>query len=106
MLRRLALLVAESGGQTIFASASTDSQPAMREPWTIGHHRVRCFIPRHLLAPGQYFVTIAQPTDFPHDHLHENVLSFTITEQNSLIARDGRRGVIAPMLRWEEELAG
>jgi hypothetical protein len=33
------------------------------------------------------------------------VLSVTISEQGSLVARDAREGVIAPQLQWTEEPA-
>jgi len=100
---RLALLVTGANGEAIFASADTDAFPAVRRPWTPGHHRSRCIVPAYLLAPGQYFVTISEPVEAT-EVLHEHILSFSVTEQNSLMARDGRRGVIAPMLAWQKEL--
>jgi len=99
---RLALLITATDGTAIFASANTDDATALREPWSLGRQRTRCLIPGHLLVPGQYYVTITEPMD-AWDMIHERVLAFTITEENSLIARDGRRGVIAPLLKWRSE---
>jgi len=99
---RLAFLVSDSSGAAVFASASTDTLPAIAQPWTRGRQRMSCTIPAHLLAPGQYFVTVSEPTDGT-ELIHDHILSFTITEQNSLIVRDGRPGVIAPMLPWTQE---
>ncbi|MEK6372481.1 MAG: polysaccharide ABC transporter ATP-binding protein [Acidobacteriota bacterium] len=102
---RLALVISASDGAAIFASASTDHLPALRETWRSGRRRARCRIPGHLLAPGNYFVTISEPTEDGGDIIHDGVLSFTISEQNSLAARDGRRGAVAPLLAWSDEEA-
>jgi len=99
---RLALLVTATDGTTIFASANTDDTTALRGPWPLGRQRTRCRVPGHLLVPGQYYVTISEPVE-AYDMIHERVLAFTITEENSLIARDGRRGVVAPLLEWRSE---
>ena len=99
---RLAMLVTSTDGTVILASASTDRLPALREPWTPGRQIARCAVPGHLLVPGQYYITISEPTD-EYEVIHERVLSFTVTEENSLIARDGRRGVVAPLLEWHRE---
>ncbi|HJQ37765.1 MAG TPA: hypothetical protein VKB93_11560, partial [Thermoanaerobaculia bacterium] len=99
---RLAMLIAGADGTVVLASANTDHTTALRGPWTLGRHRVRCVIPGHLLVPGQYYITITEPVE-AWDEIHERVLAFTITEENSLIARDGRRGVVAPLLEWRSE---
>ncbi len=99
---RLALLILSNDGTTVLASASTDRISALREPWTLGRQRARCIVPGHLLVPGQYYVTISEPAD-GYDVIHERVLAFAITEENSLMARDGRRGVVAPLLEWRLE---
>ena len=100
---RLALVVNASDGTPVFASASTDRLPALREPWKPGRHRARCQIPGNFLAPGNYYVTISEPTEDGGDIIHDGVLTFTISEQNSLAARDGRGGAIAPLLAWTDE---
>lgn len=99
---RLALLLAAADGTVILASANTDHTTALRGPWSLGRQRARCVIPGHLLVPGQYYITITEPVE-AWDEIHERVLAFTITEENSLIARDGRRGVVAPLLEWTAE---
>jgi len=99
---RLALMIASAEGTPIMASASTDHLPAIREPWKLGRQRMRCTIPGHLLVPGRYFVTTSEQVELV-EVLRERIFAFTITEQNSLTARDGRLGVIAPLLRWRAE---
>jgi lipopolysaccharide transport system ATP-binding protein len=101
---RMGLLITDSSGSVVFGSASTDGLPAIRKPWKRGRQRLRCVIPGHFLAPGQYFVTVSEPIE-DSEIIPEHVLSFTITEQNSLVARDNREGVIAPRLPWDEERA-
>ena len=100
---RFAIAVNSADATAVLASASTDHLPALRAPWKPGHRRARCRIPGHLLAPGRYFLTIAEPTEDGGDVIHDSVLSVTVSEQNSLAARDGRRGVIAPLLAWTDE---
>jgi hypothetical protein len=102
---RLALVIAAADGASIFASASTDHLPALREPWRSGRRRARCLVPGNLLAPGNYYVTVSEPTEDGGDVVHDGALSFTVSEQNSLAARDGRRGAIAPLLAWSDEEA-
>jgi hypothetical protein len=100
---RLAILITDANGTAIFTSTSTDHLPALRAPWVRGHHRARCTVSGNFLAPGRYFVTVAEPLENGDDILHHGVLAITISEQNSLAARDGRYGVVAPLLRWREE---
>jgi lipopolysaccharide transport system ATP-binding protein len=99
---RLSFRVNREDGLVVFTSSNTDTSATSRMPWTAGRHRVRCTIPGELLAPAKYFVTISEPLTHGNA-LHENVISFTITEQNSLAARDRRQGVVAPRLEWREE---
>src|SRR5207253_10097059 len=97
---RLAILIKDANGTAILTSTSTDEMPALRAPWRTGRHRARCRVPGYFLAPGRYFLTVAEPLENGGDILHDSVLAITISEQNSLAARDGRHGVIAPLLKW------
>ncbi|HEV7427624.1 MAG TPA: polysaccharide ABC transporter ATP-binding protein [Thermoanaerobaculia bacterium] len=99
---RFALLVSTSEATVVFASASTDETSALRAPWRPGRHRATCRIPGNLLAPGTHFITISEPLEDGGDAVHEGVLEVTVSEQNSIAARDGRSGVIAPLLQWSE----
>jgi lipopolysaccharide transport system ATP-binding protein len=101
---RLSFRVQREDGLVVLTTSNTDSEPAANIPWPLGEHRLRCVIPGDLLAPSRYFMTISEPMPFGNI-LHENVLSFTISEQNSLVGRDRREGVIAPHLEWREERA-
>jgi len=100
---RFALLVTSADAAVIFASASTDGISALRAPWRIGHHRARCHVPGNLLAPGTHFITVSEPLEDGGDVIHDGVLEITISEQNSVAARDGRLGAIAPLLEWSDE---
>jgi ABC-type polysaccharide/polyol phosphate transport system ATPase subunit len=89
-------------GRTVLASASTDAGPTLRDTLPPGRQRLRCSVPGHLLAPGDYFVTVTEPTDHGHVH-HSGVVRFSVLAQNSLVGRDRREGVIAPLLSWQKE---
>ena len=101
---RLAMLVASAEGTPVLTSTSTDRLSAIREPWALGRQRARCTVPGHLLVPGRYYVTISEQVE-EVEVLRERIFGFTITEQNSLVGRDGRFGVIAPLLEWTSETA-
>ncbi|HXH91986.1 MAG TPA: ABC transporter ATP-binding protein [Thermoanaerobaculia bacterium] len=100
---RFAIAIKAADATVVLASASTDHLSALREPWKPGRRCARCRIPGHLLAPGRYFVTVAEPSEDEGDVIHEGVLSVTVSDQNSLVARDGRPGIIAPLLQWSDE---
>lgn len=96
---RLALRVDGEDGRAVMTSSSTDAGPTLNDQWLPGRNKVSCAIPSDLLPPGRYFLSISEPTE-AGNLIHDNVLSFTITEQGSLVSRDGRSGAIAPLLRW------
>jgi len=98
---KITLRVSTEDGRIVFTTASTDGGSAVNERWSPGATTLRCLIPGHLLAPGQYFISLSDPADY-HNAAHENVLTFTISEQHSLVARDGRAGIVAPLLEWEK----
>ena len=99
---RLSFRMNAEDGRAILTSSSTDSLSSGNAQWTQGRQLVRCRIPGHLLAPGRYFISVSEPLA-SGNRIHEAVLSVTVSEQGSLVARDGREGVIAPLLRWEAE---
>ena len=100
---RLAFLITNQEGTTVLSSANTDANKELNKRWTSGRKVLRCEIPGHLLSPGRYYLTVSEPTEQGLDILHENILSFAISELNSLGARDGRSGVIMPLLNWRED---
>jgi len=99
---RLSVKVSRDDGLTILTSSSNDLQPTQNMPWHSGEQRLRVCIPANLLAPAKYYVTVSEPLEVGNV-LHENILSFTVTDQNSLVARDQREGVIALPLQWLQE---
>ena len=99
---RLAFALLAEDGEVVLASASTDATPTLNHAMPLGRRRLRCEIPGSLLRPGRYFVTVSEPFA-DAQRLHEGVLNFTITEQNSIAARDGRTARVVPVLPWTAE---
>ena len=91
--------VFNDAGEHLFTSSSADGQPNPNHEWRLGRQTLTCHIPGNLLMPGRYFVTITEPYG-SYDIVRENVLTFSVTEQNSVAARDNRGGKIAPAFTW------
>ena len=96
---RLSFRLDADDGRAILTSSNSDDSSSGNVPWREGRQVVRCRIPGHLLAPGRYFVSISEPLA-SGNRIHEGVLSVTVSEQGSLVARDAREGAIAPLLQW------
>ena len=96
------LHLANALGELLFTSTSADPDHLRNHAWTIGRHTFVCHIPANLLAPGRYQISVTHPFG-GWDTAHENILSFTVTEQNSVTALDGRAGKIAPQLDWTRD---
>ena len=96
---RIEVRVSNDSGEILFTTTSADNLPTSSHPWTSGQHRFRCRIPANVLIPGVYHVSVTEPRG-GYEILRDNVLSFTVSEENNLFARDGRAGKIAPMLHW------
>ena len=101
---RLAFLLTNQDGIVVLSSASSDNTPTLNQSWAPGRNIAHCSIPSHLLSPNRYFLTVSEPTENHADIIHENVINFTISEMNSLVARDGRPGVVLPKLDWSLEV--
>ena len=99
MRGRIALQVLNELGIPIFSSANTDGYNIPSYLWCQGRHIEYCEIPGHLLKPGLYYLTISQPTD-SGDLIIDHVCSFRVDDSDSLITKDGRLGMIAPLLTW------
>ena len=99
---RLSFLVRALDGLNVLSSASSDGEATLNHAWSLGRQRMRCTIPGGLLRPGQYFVTVAVPVA-GEPIVYENVLTFLVTEQNSLASRDGRTSTVVPRLPWTLE---
>lgn len=97
---KITMRVSTEDGRVVFTTASTDGGEAVNARWAIGTTKLCCTIPGHFLAPGQYFISVSDPAD-GQNGLHENVLTFTVSEQHSLVVRDGRAGIVAPLLKWD-----
>lgn len=98
---RLELHVRNESGETVLLSTSADQSGRAAHEWRVGRNTLRCRIPGHLLAPGQYFISVNEPYGM-HDNMRENILAFTVSEQNAVVAHEGRYGKVAPLLEWSE----
>lgn len=96
---RIEMRLSSDTGDLLLTSTSADSLGEMTHEWKRGRQQYRCRIPADFLMPGRYFVTITEPYG-GHDIVRENVLTFAVTEEGSLAARDQRAGKIAPLLQW------
>jgi len=96
---RIEMRLLNDGGEVLLTSTSADPSGKLNHDWERGRQRFRCRIPANLLMPGRYFVTITEPYG-GHYIPRENVLTFTVTEEGSIAARDQRQGKIAPILQW------
>jgi lipopolysaccharide transport system ATP-binding protein len=100
-LGRLAIKILNQEGVVIFSAADTDETPYLNHPWLLGRHVISCVIPGNFLTPGRYYLSVAVSGKENSLIIHENVLTFIISENGSLTVRDGRPGVVAPKLRWK-----
>ena len=96
---RLSFNVITEMGTTILTSASTDAGDALNVELAPGRQALAATIPAHLLRPGRYMVSISEPVG-DISIIHEGALSFSVTEQNSVAARDQRTALITPILPW------
>ena len=97
--RRIELRLMNDTGDLLLTTTSADRSGELHHEWKRGRQTFRCRIPPDLLMPGRYFVSVTEPYG-GYDILRENVLTFSVTEENSLAARDERQGKIAPILEW------
>jgi lipopolysaccharide transport system ATP-binding protein len=89
-------------GEVLFTSSSADGTGHRTHPWPVGPGKLRCRIPGNLLQAGRYSISITRPRG-GWELLHDNVVTFTVNEQNSFIGHEGRDGKIAPLLEWTRD---
>ncbi|MBD2187100.1 ABC transporter ATP-binding protein [Pseudanabaena mucicola] len=100
LLGRIGLYIRNSDGVVVFSSSNTDRDNFVRREWLCGKFIEKCSIPKNLLIPGKYYLTVSQPTENGGDKIHEDICCFVIDSGDNLLSRDGRQGVIAPLLSW------
>ena len=99
---RLAILISDMTGLPILSSASSDDSTTVNCNWHKGSYSVEVEVPGLMLPPGTYSLTTARPSG-RGELVESNVCTFTISELCSLRARDGRQGMVTPLLRWKME---
>ncbi len=97
--RKIEMRLMNDAGDLLLTTTSADSSGQLHHDWQRGRQTFRCRIPPNLLMPGRYFVSVTEPYG-GYDILRENVLTFSVTEENSIAALDERQGKIAPILEW------
>ncbi len=91
-------------GTTVFYTSDSDETPYSATGRADGTYSATFIIPRGLLTPGTYTVFVAAHLPFRevYDSI-EQAVTFAVSESGSLTARDGRLGVITPLLPWRTE---
>jgi lipopolysaccharide transport system ATP-binding protein len=97
---RLSFNILTEAGVPILTSVNTDTTESLNAELPVGRQSLICTLPPHLLRPGRYVVSISEPVSDSH-LIHEGALTFSVTEQNSLVARDQRSALVTPVLPWE-----
>jgi len=97
---RLAFLLRNAEGAIVLTSAETDCDASQLRSYPLGAYRAQAVVPKRLLTPGKYFLTVSEPTVDGNNSIYENILSFTVGERGSPTLRDARQGVISPSFGW------
>jgi len=98
---RLFLQLRNELGETLFVSSSADGRGGRITPMTPGRRKMGCRIPGNFLAPGRYSITVNHPFG-TYDTIHENIITFTVNEQNSTVPRENPEAKLAPLLEWRD----
>lgn len=99
---RFELYLFNDMAEVLLTTSSADGSGQQNHDWKLGRQLYRCRIPGHLLSPGRYFLSFSEPTG-AYNRVRTNVVSFAISEQNSLLGHGERLGKIAPLLQWKSE---
>jgi lipopolysaccharide transport system ATP-binding protein len=90
-------------GIPILTTANTDINNSGTQK--SGNHSFKIYIPGNFLKPGDYFLTCA--ILIPNVKIYDLVdgIGFTIDDigNHSTILKDGRLGIITPLLEWRED---
>ena len=102
-IQDLAIVVSftDLAGNLIFESWDTDSHPNGQTVRTPGTYQSSCLIPRTLLKPGRYWLSIA--AHVPNRTVFErrdHVLAFDVLPVEGGFNTD-RLGLLSPVLEWE-----
>jgi lipopolysaccharide transport system ATP-binding protein len=98
--------IVNAQGVVILTTGDCDYLGAPAGPREAGVHSAQFTIPGSFLCPGTYTIFVA--ANFPNRETYEvleNPVGFEVSAAGSLVALDGRLGLVAPLLRWRTELA-
>ena len=102
-IQNAAVLVSfmDLAGNLIFESWDTDSGPSGPSVRLAGTYRSSCFIPKSLLKPGRYWLSLAAhvPNRKGLDR-RDHVLAFDVVPVEGSFNAD-RLGLLTPVLEWE-----
>ncbi len=101
---QIAMRVTNQEGIPLFTTANSDFYKRFLT-LSVGKYKYEIKMPARLLPPGLYSLTIAAM--IPNQELFdvvENEVSFEINDVGSHVSqlRDGRLGVVAPILEWQQ----
>lgn len=101
---QVGIRICNSEGVVVFSSADADGTGFSANNRDPGFYRAFFEIPSHFLVPGTYYLFVAahMPMRTFYEVI-EQAVTFEITSVGSLVALDGRFGIIAPMLRWNTQ---
>jgi lipopolysaccharide transport system ATP-binding protein len=95
------LQVTDLSGNIVFTSWDVDGDSNVPHRRTTGTYVSSCFLPKMLLRPGRYWLSIGAhvPNGRPLEYL-ENVLAFDVIPVEGGLNSD-RLGIVTPILEWE-----
>ena len=90
-----------SSGVIVLTSQDNDDNP--RRSSKKGYHKKKVMLPPDFFNQGTYFITVG--ADIPHKKIcfyKENCISFSLEHTGGVggYIKDGRLGVIKPLLKW------
>ena len=97
--------VTDSQGNVLWTSWDTDSGRTDRQTRGPGKYISICKLPRKLLRPGRYHLSIGARVRRTESEIHENVITFDVSTVGFEMNLN-RQGLLAPVCDWDlQELA-
>ena len=99
---RLAVRIRNQFGVVVLTTSDTDAELYLNKRFEPGGSRETCVVPGGLLVPGPYWISVSRPLHEGNEIL-EDICRLCIDRTGSLVDRDYREGLIAPLLQWSME---
>ena len=97
--------VMNSDGVVVFYTADTDSFQTCALPRETGSYKTSFVISGGFLAPGRYtlFIAAHMPRRAVYEAIEQTVV-FDVSALESLVAMDGRLGLVTPLISWDTQI--